>query len=305
MKKVLKKIFLGILAALLAVLLCAAVVLGWYFPRYLSRKTPVEITPEAGNITMMSCNVRCWSPTDLGKKAWFYRAELLLSDIAAQAPGIIGFQEVSAMHYRYLVDALVGYDSVIDYRDNSPLSEGCPIFYNTALYTLKDKGSFWLSETPEVMSKDWGAAHYRICSYVILTDKATDRDFVVFNTHLDHVSDEARIKGIAVVLEKIAQFGGLPAVIMGDFNALEGSKTYESATEHFLDAQYAAAETMEGHTYQNWGNPEKFKRLDYFMISKTGFAVKEYDVVQPIHDGVYASDHNPIVLKLILEEPND
>ena len=296
-----KKCLLIVLAALLAVVLCAVIVLGWYFPRYLIRKTAVEMTPEEGSITMMSCNVRCWSPTDLGKKSWFYRAELLLSDIAEQAPSIIGFQEVTPMHYSYLVDVLVGYDSVIDYRDTSPLSEGCPIFYNTSLYTLKDKGSFWLSETPEVMSKDWGAAHYRICSYVILTDKATNRDFVVFNTHLDHVSDEARIKGIAVVLDKIAQFGGLPSVIMGDFNALEGSKTYQSATEHFLDAQYAAEKTTQSHTYQNWGNPEKYKRLDYFMISQTGFTVHVYDVVQPVHDGVYASDHCPILLKVTLE----
>lgn len=301
MKKVLKKCVLAVLAVLLIVLFGTAVVLGWYFPRYLSRKGAIELQPVAGRITMVSCNVRCWSPTDLGKKSWFYRADLLLSDIAEQAPGIIGFQEATAMHYAYLVDVLVGYDSVIDYRDNSPLSEGCPIFYNTALYTLKDKGSFWLSETPEVMSKDWGAAHYRICSYVILTEKATNRDFVVFNTHLDHVSDKARIKGIAVVLEKIAKFGGLPAVIMGDFNALEGSETYLSATEHFLDAQYAAPKTTQSHTYQNWGNPEKFKRLDYFMISKTGFAVERYDVVQPIHDGVYVSDHCPIVLQLVLE----
>ena len=296
-----KKCLLGILAAVLALLMCATVVLGWYFPRYVSRKEAVTIVPKAGSITMMSCNVRCWSPLDLGKKAWFYRANLLISDIAAQAPGIIGFQEATRWQYAYLVDVLTGYDSVIDYRDQSILSEGCPIFYNTALYTLKNKGSFWLSETPEIMSKDWGAAHYRICSYVILTDKASGQDFVVFNTHLDHVSDEARIKGIAVVLDKIAQFGGLPSVIMGDFNALEGSKTYLSATEHFLDAQYAAAQSCDSHTYQNWGNPEKYKRLDYFMISKTGFGVETYDVVQPVHDGVYASDHCPIVLQLTLE----
>jgi endonuclease/exonuclease/phosphatase family metal-dependent hydrolase len=289
------------LAALLALLLCATVVLGWYFPRYVRNKAPVNMVPESGSITMMSCNVRCLTPLDLGKKSWFYRADLLLSDIAAQAPGIIGFQEATRWQYAYLVDTLTGYDSVIDYRDRSPMSEGCPIFYNTALYTLKDKGSFWLSETPEVMSKDWGAAHYRICSYVILTDKVSGRDFVVFNTHLDHVSDEARIKGIAVVLDKIAQFGGLPSVIMGDFNALEGSQTYVSATEHFLDAQYAAEKTTQSHTYQNWGNVEKFKRLDYFMISKTGFGVKEYAVVQPVHDGVYVSDHCPIVLKLTLD----
>lgn len=300
MKSTTKKILIGVLAGILSVLMVAVVVLGWYFPLYLRNKETAILEPEAGSITMMSCNVRCLTPLDLGKKSWFYRADLLLQDIAAQAPGIIGFQEATRWQYNYLVDVLTGYDSVIDYRDHSIASEGCPIFYNEALYALKDKGSFWLSETPDVMSKDWGAAHYRICSYVILTDKASGKDFVVFNTHLDHVSDEARIKGIAVVLDKIAQFGGLPAVIMGDFNAQEGSKTYKSATEHFLDAQYAAADTMEGHTYQNWGNPDKFKRLDYFMISKTGFTAQRYAVIQPVHDGVYASDHCPIVVELTM-----
>jgi endonuclease/exonuclease/phosphatase family metal-dependent hydrolase len=151
------------------------------------------------------------------------------------------------------------------------------------------------------MSKDWGSACYRVCGYVILTDKASGKDFVVFNTHLDHVSDEARIKGIQLVMDKIAQFGGLPAVIMGDFNALEGSETYISATENFLDAQYAAAETMHSHTYQNWGNPESYKRLDYFMISKSGIIAERYSVVPAVHDGIYASDHCPITLTVTLE----
>lgn len=296
-----KKILLAVGGVLLAIVLCAMIVLGWYFPRYLLRKEAVSITPDPGSITMMSCNVRCLTPLDLGKKSWFYRADLLLGDIAAQKPGIIGFQEATRWQYGYLVDTLTGYDSVIDYRDDTLMSEGCPIFYSESLYSLVDKGSFWLSETPEVMSRDWGAACYRICSYVILTEKASGKDFVVFNTHLDHVSDEARINGIAVVLEKIAQFGGLPAVIMGDFNALEGSATYISATENFLDAQYAAPETMEGHTYQNWGNPDSFKRLDYFMISREGFAPLRYSVVQPVHNGIYASDHCPIVLQVTIE----
>ena len=296
-----KKILLAVLSLILAIVLCALVVLGWYFPRYLRNKETVRIpTDSNGGITMMSCNVRCLTPLDLGKKSWFYRADLIAEDIQQQAPGIIGFQEATRWQYDYLTDIFPDYDSVITYRDTSIVSEGCPIFYHTGLYTLVDKGSFWLSETPEVMSKDWGSACYRICSYVILTDKQSGRDFVVFNTHLDHVSDEARIQGIAVVLDKIAQFGSLPSVIMGDFNALEGSETYISATENFLDARYVAAQTMDSHTYQNWGNPEKFQRLDYFMLSPTGFEVDRYQVLPAIHDGVYSSDHCPIVLDLRL-----
>lgn len=291
------KIFL---CALAAVILCALVVFGWYFPKYLVQKEAVHPAPDSSSVRMMSCNLRCLTPLDLGKKSWFYRADLIARELEAQDCGILGFQEATVWQYNYLVDILPEYDSVIDYRDTSVASEGCPVFYHRELYTLVDKGSFWLSETPGVMSKDWGAAHYRICSYVILTHKATGKDFVVFNTHLDHVSDEARIKGIAVVLDKIAQFGGLPAVIMGDFNALEGSETYRSATESFLDAQYAAEETMSGHTYQNWGNPEKYKRLDYFMISKTGFRAVRYAVLEGIRGGVYITDHCPITLELEL-----
>ena len=301
MKRFMKKALLCLAALLLALVLCAVVVLGWYFPRYLTRKAPMELSPDSQSITVMSCNVRCLTPLDLGKKSWFYRADLLMQDITEQAPGIIGFQESTRWQYDYLTDVLTGYGSVIDYRDDTLFSEGCPIFYCEALYTLVDKGSFWLSETPDTMSKDWGAACYRICSYVILREKSSGKEFVVFNTHLDHVSDEARIKGIAVVLDKISQFGGLPAVIMGDFNAMEESDTYKSVTEHFLDARYAAAETSSSHTYQNWGDASKYKRIDYFMISKTGIDAQRYAVVQPVHDGVYASDHCPIVLQMTLQ----
>lgn len=298
----LKIVLRSILAFVVVVVLAACVIFFWHYPRYASHRQTVEIGVENnGEIRMMSCNLRCLSPLDLGKKSWYYRADLIVSDLVEQAPGIIGFQEATRWQYHYLVETLAGYDSVITYRDESVIAEGCPVFYNTALYTLVDKGSFWLSETPDVMSKDWGSAHYRICSYVILQDNASGKEFVVFNTHLDHVSDEARIKGIEVVLDKIEAFGSLPAVIMGDFNAKEGSETYESVTEHFLDAYYAAEETMDSYTYQNWGNLDNSRRIDYFMLSESGFSVHSYEVLNHTHDGVYCSDHCPILLTVSLD----
>ena len=302
-----KKIIKGVLISLLCLVLAAVIVLVGntflFYPYYNDNKQAVEIQVENnGQIKMMSYNLRCISPTDWGKKAWFYRANLVIDDIENEKPGIIGFQESTKWHYKYLVDTLKGYDSVIEYRDEAFNSEGCPIFYNTSLYELVDKGSFWLSETPEVMSKSWGAQYNRVCSYVILTDKASGEDFVVFNTHLSHVSDEARINGIKVVLDKIAEFGSLPSVIMGDFNALEGSVTYNSVTENFLDAKKVAEKTSDSHTYQNWGNPEKFQRIDYFMVSKTGFKINSYDVLSGVHDGVYSSDHCPIVLEVEIDK---
>ena len=301
MKKVLK--IIGIIFCCILVIVAATCFADFmYYPKYKSDREVFDISAEkkTADITLMSVNVRTWSPTDTFKKSWFYRAKLIDSNIAEVKPDIIGFQEVTPVHYKYLTETLKGYDNVIEYRDNSPLHEACPVFYNTSRFELKDKGSFWLSETPEKMSKDWGAACYRVCSYVILAEKDTKKELVVFNTHLDHVSDEARINGINVVLDKIQQFGGLPRVIMGDFNADEESETYKAATKAFFDAKYKTKKSMRGATYQKWGKRLDDKNIDYFMISKTGIKVNQYKIIDTTYNGVYPSDHFQIMIKINL-----
>lgn len=298
MKRVIK--ILGIIIAV--VLIGIVVVEGFYFPKYLSSKKPIEIKDGDDNkITVMSSNVRTYSPTDYFKKSWFYRAGLVRENLQEYLPDIVGFQEVTWLHYGYLQKVLDGYDSVITYRDESFMSEGCPIFYRSDRFELIDKGSFWLSETPEKMSKDWGAACYRVCSYVILKEISSGEELVVFNTHLDHVSDEARVKGISVVLDKIKEFGGKPSILMGDLNAKPNSVTYQSTVESFLDAQVVAKETMDGATYQNWGKKLDNQRIDYFMVSKTGIEVNKYAIVQNTYEGIYPSDHFPIFIELTLK----
>lgn len=298
-----KKVFLVILSVLLAIIIAVGIIIFGYYPHYKSRKKEITYTSFADSrqpLSVMSCNVRCWNPQDLGKRNWLYRADLIVENIENNTPSIIGFQEVTQWQYSYLTDCLTGFDSVIEYRDTSTFSEGCPIFYRTDLYKLIDKGSFWLSETPEVMSKDWNSKCYRICSYVILEDIKSAKQFVVFNTHLDHVSDEARIKGIGVVLDKIAQFGGLPSMIMGDFNATEDSETYSKVTQNFLDAKYQTENTMTSCTYQCFGEQLDNECIDYFMISKSGISVDSYKVITDTFDGVYSSDHFPVLMEFTL-----
>ena len=286
-------------ASLASVLACAIAELR-YYPHY--RKNAFDVSPQPhGEVRVISSNVRCFSPTDLGKRSWFYRASLLLRVLGNEQPDVIGFQEVTRLHYTYLQTHLKHYDSVIAYRDGSPLSESCPIFYNTERFTLTDKGSFWLSETPDRSSKSWGAAFPRVCSYVILREKAADKSLVVFNTHLDHVSDEARIRGIGVVLDKLRQFGDLPCVLMGDLNAGEASETYRAATESFDDAKYRTADPPTGPTYQKWGRALNRENIDYFLISKTGIGVQSYQILDTTFDGAYPSDHFPIALRIELE----
>ena len=295
------KKFFKILGSLLILAIVAFLVIQlWYLPRFLTSNARVELsTEESDEITIMSTNVRCYAPDDLFEKSWFYRADLIIADVNNVKPDIIGFQEVSPLHIGYLANAMVGYDYELMYRDNWILSEGCPIFYRTDKYEKLDSGSFWLSETPDEMSKDWGAAHYRVATYVILKDRVSGKEFVVFNTHLDHVSEEARINGIQVVLDKIAEFGGLPAFLMGDLNAYPDEETINFTKASFDDAHRIAKEKDEGQTFHTWGTKTdgNDKRIDYIMISKGAATVSEYRIVKNIHNGHWSSDHHSIYIK--------
>ena len=300
--RLLKKLLSLILKLVLVAALICAVVFGFYLPQYLLDKDNYSAAAkeETDVITVVSANVRCLSPEDLFKKSWFYRAPLLIQTLKSAAPDIIGFQEVTPVHKQYLDKALRGFGSVLLYRDDSLIHESCPIYYSESKFDLIDKGGFWLSETPDVMSKGWGAAFNRVCSYVILAQKTDGKQLVVFNTHLDNVSEEARINGIKLVLQKIEQFGGMPSIIMGDFNTGENTETYRAAVALFNDAKYQTEDTDSGATYQGYGQSLNDENLDYFMLSKTGIETLSYKVLRDTYDGVYPSDHFPIRLDMKL-----
>ena len=252
-------------------------------------------------ITVVSANVRCFNDGDKNEKNWLYRGPLMAQTLIDSKADIIGLQEARAIQYDCVRTALQGYGSFIDYRDDSEDPEGCPLFYNLSKFDIESKGTFWLSETPDRISIDWGSACYRICSYAVLVNKKDGKKLAVFNTHLDHISEEARIKGIRLVLKKLNEFGGMPCVLMGDLNDFENSETYKAATNLFDDAKYKTQDSDSGATYQNWGTELDDENIDFFLISKEGIDVSQYRVVRTTYDGVYPSDHFPIQLKINLK----
>lgn len=288
-----------ILLSLLALIIFILAILFFYLPRYLIRNVTVDLPPSEGEeLTIMSTNVRCYAPDDLFKKSLFYRMELIATDVCAVMPDVICFQEMQGLHYNYLEEVMPDYTSVMAFRDNSIIREGCSIFYRTDRFEEIESGHFWLSETPEVKSKDWGSAHYRICVYVCLKDRNTGKEFIVFNTHLDHKSEEARIKGIEVVLDKIQALEGRTAFLVGDMNAAGNSKTIQSTKQSFDDAKkIATVSDGNKYTYNNWGNPGGKSLVDYILISKGTATVKEYRVLNNCYDGIYSSDHYSIYVK--------
>ena len=156
----------------------------------------------------------------------------------------------------------------------------------------------WLSKTPRVVSKDWDSAHPRICTYVIVKDRKTRKNFVVFNTHLDHASEQARVNGMSVILDFLKQFPDIPCILSGDYNDSPNTPVYQLATSYLEDSKYNAKHVSGYGTYYQWGKLAIGKRIDYIMLSRSAFRVFEHHVIPTLHDGVYSSDHYPVITDL-------
>jgi endonuclease/exonuclease/phosphatase family metal-dependent hydrolase len=258
---------------------------------------------DADTVTAMTYNVRVDLAQD-GEDRWELRREDLVSLLRFHAPDVIGIQEGLAGQVEYIEAALPGYSYVGVGRDDGESGgEYSAVYYNKARLELLDTGTFWLSETPEVVSQGWDAALPRICTWARFRGRASSRTFRVFNTHFDHVGAEARANSAALLLEKIAEVDreGEPVLLMGDFNAEPGSAPIAALTAQLDDARSGGAPVMLGPegTFSGFRvDGPVTRRIDYVFLSRGDWDVKEYAVFTDSRNGRYLSDHLPVYVLL-------
>ncbi|HEX8915945.1 MAG TPA: endonuclease/exonuclease/phosphatase family protein, partial [Humisphaera sp.] len=139
-------------------------------------------------LRVMSYNIRYANRGD-GDNGWDRRREMLIANIKACDPDLLGLQEVLAAQGDYVKEQLPGYEYVGGGRDDGKRAgEASPVLFRKSRFELVASGQFWLSPTPEqVGSKGWDAALPRIATWAKLTDRATGRAVFFINTHWDHV----------------------------------------------------------------------------------------------------------------------
>lgn len=301
-------ILLGIIVIGAAVLLSMRSI--GYFD-YLKIKTIVSAPAyqDGDPITIMSSNARrrekllSTSKLDTGDRRWYRRAKYYLANIELVEPDILGCQEVQPGQYKFLCKHLKGYGSVVCYRDKKgSRSESCPIFYNKNRFTLLDSGTFWLSETPDKMSLGWDCTQYRICTFAKLQDK-NGEILTVFNTHPDWSHDEARIKQLQVVADRVKQTEG-KCVVIGDLNSAKGTdwgdRSLASLEAILKDSQDFNGGVYYGDTYNGYGSKDEDEMplpLDYIYLPESA-TVYEVGKIDKVYNGVYPSDHFPIYAKV-------
>ncbi len=244
------------------------------------------------SIRIMSYNLRFKEPLK--------RLQELTDVIATVQPDIIGTQEGTPDWMQLLTDEYNGvYGHIgVGRDDGKTQGEHSAIFYRLDKYSVVDSGTFWLSLTPDVPSKDWESACNRICTWAVFESKADGKRFAVLNTHLDHVSVEAMTNQAKLVVDKADSFD-MPVVITGDFNATPDNEAIRTVVSRgYVDTCVSAPVTDNSGTYNGYEEgKDNYDRIDYCFIN-SGFTAEKYDVM----DGIYASDHFAIYADLKFAE---
>lgn len=265
-------------------------------------QTAVPEEAQTYALTVMSYNVYV---AGTGSKSPENRSEGVLFHLRNVMPDVFGLQEADFDWMQRITAGMPEYSYVGRGREkNETGGEYSPVFYQTEKYTLIDSGTFWFSNTPDKASVSWGTPFKRICTWAVLADKETGFTFGVFNSHWDHISVLSRNKSAALLLAKIEEYApDMPVVITGDFNCKPNTAAYSTLIENgFCDSMYVAGDTANIGTYHGYTktSTEGELSIDHILFKDAyGFA-DSYAVITEKYNGIYPSDHFPIVSRITL-----
>lgn len=251
-------------------------------------------TKEVSTVSVMSFNIRLGSADD-GTNSWEYRKEAVVRMIETVSPDVVGLQEAMTMQNEYLAENLPQYAQAgVGRDDGDRKGEHMLVLYKTERYDLADYGNFWLSETPNEVSRGWDGACNRLVTWVRLTEKGSDREFFFFNTHLDHQGEAARREGVKLLAKEIDRIAGRGTVfVTGDFNAPPADEVLQPMFAQFASARDKAPDTDKKGTFNGWGSAPNSFVIDY-IFSRNATPVMFRTVVEN-YGAPFVSDHYPIV----------
>lgn len=257
----------------------------------------------AQNLKVMTYNIRLDVEVD-GENNWTHRKDFFTSQIQFYEPDIFGVQEAKPNQVIDIATSLPKYNYIGTGRDGIGKGESSNIYFKKDRFSILDSKTFWLSETPDTISKGWDAAFNRVCTYGLLKDLKTKQIFWIFNTHLDHIGDLARTNGILLILSKIKAVNtkNYPVIFMGDFNSEPTADRIIDLKKEMIDCRDIAQEKPFGPsgTFNGFKHNEPVTELiDYIFISKNStFKVKKFAVLSDSKDLKYPSDHLPVYVEI-------
>jgi endonuclease/exonuclease/phosphatase family metal-dependent hydrolase len=269
----------------------------------------VRAEDKSASLRVVTYNIRYDNPGD-GPNVWANRKGAMVEYLKSTKADLVGLQEVLPQQRDYLAGELTDYTAYSVGRDDGEKGEATPILFRKDRFELLDKGSFWLSTTPDKPgSKGWDAGLPRVVSWVKLQDKASGRPLLFVNTHFDNRGVEARLESAKLLVAKIAELDGagketLPVVLTGDFNCTAKQPPYaaiagdEAGEAKLLDAQFISQKPHAGgdSTSNSFQELRPGAKIDFIFVR--GLSVASHQIDDPRVEGRFVSDHQPVTAEV-------
>lgn len=254
-------------------------------------KPVARALPPPTPLTIIDWNIQVGSDEGLFRNGWKQRKHALIAILKRERPDILCVQEAMRDQIAYILKEVPGYSFVgVGRDDGKEKGEHCAIFY-TKRIELLDKGTFWLSETPDSPKKTWDEIFRRICTWARVRDSVTARKFCIFNTHFPVLSSSARDKATDVLMQKVLRICPRGRFLLaGDFNCGPGSGPWKEIHKSgFTDAEWLYSHRdKRSKTFHDFGKGRDC--LDAIFVSKDIHVLK-HDIIDDRVGGVYPSDH--------------
>lgn len=258
-------------------------------------------------VKVMSYNIRLNVQSD-GENRWDLRKDRVANLINFYEPDFLGGQEVTHGQLLDLNNTLPKYAYIgVGRDDGKEKGEYSCIWYKKDKYQLLQQSTFWLSPTPDSITKGWDAAIVRVCTYGLFKDKKTKQKFWVFNTHFDHIGKTARLESSKLIVEQINKLNTkyYPVILTGDFNSKP-----DEAPAQFLLSKMQNTRNISSLVYGDAPtfNAFKFKEklencIDYIFTSNSEkISVNKFATLTDSYDLKYPSDHLPILATIIINK---
>ncbi len=235
-----------------------------------------------------------------GIRSFVFRAGFIYDKIHSEMPDIILFQEFRKEHLVIMQRLLCEYEFIGHFRNADYDGEGVYTAVKKNRIQVLGFDSYWLSPTPYVAGSRY--ENQSDCPRTCLTVKVRDIEngmvFRVLNTHLDHISDEARILGIKQILNCACDEtdeDNIPFILGGDFNAAPESDTIKYCSEFDRIKLFDITKNIDV-TFHDWG--KRKAKIDYiYVTAKFADRVKYVYTWDDEVYGMYLSDHYPVCVE--------
>ena len=213
---------------------------------------------------------------------WDDRKGYLCDMIQFEAFDVFGVQEARYPQIADMLERMPEYAYIgVGRDDGEQKGEHCAIFYQKKKFKVLEQGNFWLSETPDVPSKGWGAKYYRICTWGLFQNKKTKETFYFINTHVNW--GVASVNSANLILkfinEKCTKTDNV--ILMADFNATQDSDLYKIITSNGFEDTYESSKYRFAPTGTGQGFRTNFftkRRIDHIFVSE-GIKSSRYGVL--------------------------